>query len=166
MQTKKKNPPELSDIEESPPVNQCKPPPEGIMPSLAPHTRQNTVRSTRKALPQPPAHVYFGNDPFESSVRANIPSLPPFDGNIQPLDHTSPHKHPPASFVAAAACATSPANTLEDNDEAFNDLVGEDTSGLDDLSYSSAEDNKDYNDNMEKTARQIEYSDRNGVSHD
>jgi hypothetical protein len=93
------------------------------------------------------------------------PTLSPFDGNIQPLDHTSPPKHPPASFVAAAACAASPANTLEDEDEAFNDLVGEDTFGLDNFSYSSAEDNEDYDGNMEKTTRQIEYSDRNGVSH-
>jgi hypothetical protein len=154
-QTKKKNPPELSDIEESPPINQRKAPPEGIMPSLVPHTRRNTVRSTRNALPQPPAHVYIGNDPFKSTVRANVlPSLPPFDGDIQPLDHTSHHKYPPASFVAAAAYAASPANTLEDDDEAFNDLlVGE---GLDDLSYSSAEDDEDYDDNMEKTAHQIE----------
>jgi len=126
--------------------------------TTAKQTKKKNPRSTRKGLPQPPAHVYIGNDPFESStVRANKPpSLPPFDGNIQPLDHTSPHKYPPASFVVAAACAaSSPANTLEDNDEeAFNDLeVGE---GLDDLSYSSAEDNKDYDDNMEKTARQIE----------
>jgi hypothetical protein len=161
-QTKKKNPPELSGIEESPPINQRKAPPEGIMPSLVPHTRQNAVRSTRNALPQPPAHVFIaGNeDPFNV-----LPSLPPYDGDIQPLNHTSPHKYPPASFVAAAACAaSSPANTLEDdNDEAFNDLeVGE---GLDDLSYSSAEDDEDYDDNMEKTACQIEYSDRNGVSH-
>ena len=110
-QTKKKNPPELSNIEESPPINQRKAPPEGIMPSLVPHTRQNTVRSTRNALPRPPAHVYIGNDPLESTIWANVlPSLPPFDGNIQPLDHTSPHKYPPASFVAAAACAASPAN--------------------------------------------------------
>ena len=135
------------------------------MPSLVPHTRQNTLHSTRKALSQPPAHVHIGYDPFKSTVGANVPHLPPFDGNIQPLDHTSPHKHPPASFVAAAACAASPANTLGDDDEAFNDLVGEDTSGLDDLNYSSPEDDKDYNDKMEKTARQLGYSDRNGVRH-
>ncbi len=35
-QTKKKNPTELSDMEESPPINQRKAPPEGIMPSLVP----------------------------------------------------------------------------------------------------------------------------------
>ena len=147
------------------------------MPSLVPHTWQNTVCSTRNSLLQPPAHVYIppvdSNDPFESTIWATIPYLPPFD-NIQPLDHTYPHKYPPASFVAAAACAASPANTLEDHNEeeegnnlkgTFNDLVGEDTSGLDDLSYSSAEDNEDYDDKMEKTAHQIEYSDRNGVRH-
>ncbi len=77
----------------------------------------------------------------------------------------------------------SPANTLEDDDEeeeginlkgTFNDLVGEDTSGLDDLcytsglddlSYSSVEDDEDYDDNMEKTACQIDYSDSNRVRH-
>ncbi len=173
---KMNNPPELSDIEESP-INQCKAPPEGIVPSLVPHTWQNTVCSTRNGLPQPPAHVYIppvdGNDPFESTIRATVPYLPPFD-DIQPLDHTSPHKYPLASFVAAAACAASPANTLEDNNEeeeginlngTFNDLVGEDTSGLDDLSYSSTEDDKDCDDNMEKTACRIEYSDSNRVRH-
>ena len=35
------------------------------------------------------------------------------------------------------------AKFLADDDEAFNDLVGEDTSGLNDLSYSSAKDNED-----------------------
>ena len=124
-QTKKKKPPELSelsDIEESPPINQRKPPPEGIMPSLVPHTRRNTARATRKGLPNPPASIYL--PPVEDNDQF-VPSLPPFDGDIQPLNHTSPHKYPPASFVAAAACAASPANTLEDNDDAFNDLVGE-----------------------------------------
>ena len=102
-QTKKSNRPELSDIDKSSPIDQRKAPPEVIMPSLVPHSRRNPSRSTRNALPQPPAHVYIGNDPFESTVWANVPSLPPFDSNIQPLDHTSPYKHPPASFVAAAA---------------------------------------------------------------
>ncbi len=77
----------------------------------------------------------------------------------QPLDHPSPHKYPPASFVAAAACAASPSNTLEDDDDdkeeegvslkgTFKVLVGGDTSALDDLSYSSAEDDEDYDDNL------------------
>jgi hypothetical protein len=173
---KKNNPPELSDIEETP-INQRKAPPKCIaMPSLVPHTRRNTVRLTRTGLPQPPAHVYIppvdDNDPLEPTIRATVLYLPPFD-DIQPLHYMSPHKYPPASFVAAAACAASP-NTLEDDDEeeegvhltgTFNDLVGEDTSGLDDLSYSSAEDDEDYDDNMEKTARRIEYSDSNHVHH-
>jgi len=86
----------------------------------------------------------------------------------------SPHKYPPASFVATAACAASPANTLEDNNEeeeginlkcTFDDLVGEDASCLNDLSYSSTKDDKDYYDNMEKTACRIEYSDSNRVCH-
>jgi hypothetical protein len=109
----------------------------------------------------------------ESESGAPAAACPHFDD--QPLDHTSPHKYPPASFVAAAACAASPSNTLEDDDDeeeegvslkgTFKDLVGEDTSALDDLSYSSAEDNKDYDDNLEMTARRIEYSDSNRVRH-
>jgi hypothetical protein len=146
------------------------------MPSLVPHTRRNTVRSTRNALPQPPAHVYIpsvdGNDPLESTIQAAV-YLPPF-GDIHPLDHTSPHKYPPASFVLeAAACAASPANTLEDDHEeeginlkgTFNDLIGKDTSGLGDLTYSSAEDDDDYDNAMEEEARQIEYSDCNNALH-
>jgi hypothetical protein len=58
----------LSDIDETS-VSQRKPPPEGIMPSLVPHVRRNTVRSTRNALPQPPANVYItsgdGNDSLD-----------------------------------------------------------------------------------------------------
>ena len=146
------------------------------MPSLVPHTWRNTVRSTRNALPQPPANVYIpsvnGNDPLESTIRAAV-YLPPF-GNIHPLDHTSPHEYPPASFVLeVAACAASPANTLEDDDEeeginlkgTFNDLIGKEASGLDDLTYSSAEDDDDYDDAMEEEACQIEYSNCNNALH-
>ena len=72
-----------------------------------------------------------------------------------------------------AAHAASPADALEDDEEeegvnlkgTLNDLVGEERSGLDDLSYSSAEDDEDYDDNMEEAARQIEYSDSNRVRH-
>jgi hypothetical protein len=94
--------------------------------------------------------------------------------DCNPLDHTSPHNHPPASFVEAAARAASPANALEDDEEeegvnledTFNDLVGEERSGLDDLSCSSAKDDEDYDDNMEEEACQIEYSNSNNVCHD
>ena len=147
---KMNNPPELSDIEESP-INQCKAPPEGILPSLVPRTRQNTVRSTRNGLPQPPAHVYI--PPVDSRAHSSPlfgqPSpifllLTIFSLSITRLP-TNTHLHP--------LLPASPANTLEDDDEeeegvnlkgTFNDLVGEDTSGLNDLSYSSAEDDEDY----------------------
>ncbi len=172
---KNNNPPELSDLEETP-FGQLKGSPENIMPSLVPHTWRNAVRLTRNALPRPPAHVYIppvdGNDPLESTIEADV-YLPPFDKDCNPLDHTSPHKYPPASFVEAAAHAAPPADALEDNDEeeggnledTFNDLVGEERSGLYDLSYSSAEDDKDYDDNMEEEACQIEYSNSNNVRH-
>ena len=67
----------------------------------------------------------------------------------------------------------SPADAPEDNDEeegvnledTFNDLVGDERSGLDDLTYSSDEDNDDYDNNMDEEARQIEYSDVMNVRH-
>jgi hypothetical protein len=49
---KNTNPPEFSDLD-STPFDQCKAPPESIMPLLVPHTRQNAVWSTRIVLPQP-----------------------------------------------------------------------------------------------------------------
>jgi hypothetical protein len=112
----------------------------------------------------PPAYVYIppvdGNDPLESTIEADV-CLPSFDKDYNPFDHTSPHNHPPASFVEAAAHAASPADALEDDDkeeginlkDTFNDLVGEERSGLDDLSYSSAEVDKDYDNDMEEAAR-------------
>ena len=146
-----------------------------------PHTRQNAVRLTRNALPQPPAHVYVpGNGPPESLLKSAIGGgadvcIPRSDQDCgNPLDHTSPHNHPPAFFVEAAARAASPIDTLEDDDEEeegvnledmFNNLVGEERSGLDDLSYSSDEDDKDYDDNTEEEACQIQYSDSSNVRH-
>ena len=133
---KNNNPSELSDIKETL-INQRKGPPEGIMPSLVPHTQQNAVCSTRNVLPQPPAHVYIlpvdGNDSLKSTIWAAV-YLPSFD-NMHPLDQMSPHKYPLASFAEAAARAASPADALEDDDEeegvnlkgTFNNLDGEET---------------------------------------
>jgi hypothetical protein len=138
------------------------------MPSLVPHTRRNALRTSRNALPQPPAHVYIppvdGKNPLESTIEGK---------DCNPLDHTSPHNHPPASFVEAAAHAASPADAPEDNDEeegvnledTFNNLVGDERSGLDDLSYSSAKDDDDYDDNMDEEACQIEYFNVMNVRH-
>jgi hypothetical protein len=145
---KKNNPPELSDIDE-------------------------TSRDRRMLFEMSALKSRAGMS-AESESGAPAAACPHFDD--QPLDHTSPHKYPPASFVAAAACAASPSNTLEDNDDdeeeegvslkgTFKVLVGGDTSALDDLSYSSAEDDEDYDDNLEMTARRIEYSNSNRVRH-
>jgi hypothetical protein len=147
------NHPEFPDLEEETPFDQRKAPHE-IMPLLVPHTRRNVVCFTRTALPEPPTHVYI---------------LPVLD-NCNPLNHTSPHNHPPASFVEAAERAVSSANALEDDDEEEGvnlkcNLVGEERSGLDDLSYSSAEDDEAYDDDMEEAACQIEYSNSNRIRH-
>jgi len=78
-----------------------------------------------------------------------------------------------APFVEAACEAAAEfVEGLEDNtsgdgrvnlDDTFDDLVGNEKSGLDDLSYSSDEDDEDYEDDMEEEARVIEYSDVKNV---
>jgi len=99
--------------------------------------------------------------------------VPPFNGDCKPIDHTLPHKDPPASFVKAACEAVAEfvadefVEELEDNTsgdrcinlkDTFDDLVGNKKSGLNDLSYSSNEDDNDYDDDMEEDAILIEYS--------
>ncbi len=71
----------------------------------------------------------------------------------------SPHKDPSAEFVEEAARAADPSDAMEDNDDddeeerisggTFHDLVGVKSSGLDDLGYSSVEDDEDYDNGME-----------------
>ncbi len=113
---------------------------------------------TRTATRQPPTLLY-------------LPSLPPIaDNDCNPLNYNSPHKDPPAEFVEKVARAADPSNATEDNDEEeerFTDLLdGKKTSGLDDLSYSSLDDDdEDYDDGMEEEALRIEYSDRNNFRH-
>jgi len=128
------------------------------MPSFVPYGKRNAPRSTRAAAPQPPTLLY-------------IPLLPPIvDEDCNPLDHNSPHKDPPAEFVEKAARAADPSDAMEDNDEndedecilgsTLHDLVGAKASGLDDLGYSSVDDDEDYyDDGMDEEARQIDYSD-------
>jgi hypothetical protein len=149
------------------------------MPSLVPHTQRNAVRSTRSALPQSPADIYVppidvcgplacASAPPPASIETGV-YIPPFDEDCNPIDHTLPHKDPPASFVEAACEAAAEfVEELEDNtsedghvnlEHKFDDLVGNEESDLDDLSYSSNEDDEDYDDDMEEEARLIECSD-------
>ena len=112
---KSKNSPELSDLKETP-FDQRKHPPEDIMPSLVPHIWWDDVRKTRNVLPQPPAHVFIPPVGISGTLDSTLESapvavvcLPPFNNkNCNPLDHTSPHKHSPASFVEAVARSASP----------------------------------------------------------
>jgi hypothetical protein len=145
----------LSDIDKES-IYSRKPPPEDIS-SYVPYGKRNTPRSTRTATRQPPTLLY-------------LPSLPPIaDNNCNPLNHNSPHKDPPAEFVEEVAHAADPSNATEDHDEEeerFTDLVGGKRSGLNDLSYSSLDDDdEDYDDRMEEEACRIEYSDRNNNRH-
>jgi hypothetical protein len=54
---------------------------------------------------------------------------------------------------------------VEDLTEAFDDLVGAKTSGLDDLDYSSNDDDNDYFHEIKDEAHLIEYSDPKKVCH-
>jgi hypothetical protein len=95
------------------------------------------------------------------------------DDDCNPLDHNSPHKDPSAEFVEEAERAADPSDAMEDDDDndeeerisggTFHDLVGAKSTGLDDLGYSSVDDDEDYDDGMEEEARRIEYSDSNMV---
>jgi hypothetical protein len=127
------------------------------MPSYIPYGKRNTPPLTRTATKQPPTLLY-------------LPSLPPIaDDDCNPLDHNSLHKDPPAEFVEEVARAADPSDATEDYDEEeerFTDLVGGKRSGLDDLSYSSLDDDdEDYDNGMEEEACRIEYSDRNNNRH-
>jgi hypothetical protein len=128
------------------------------MPSYVPYRKRNTHRSTRTATRQPPTLLY-------------LPPLRPIaDNDCNPLNHNSPHKDPPAEFVEEVARAADQSNATEDYDEEeeerFTDLVGGKRSGLEDLSYSSLDDDdEDYDDGMEEKACRIEYSDGNNNRH-
>jgi hypothetical protein len=115
--------------------------------------------------------------PQPASIEAGV-YIPPFDGDCKPIDHTLPHKDPPASFVEAACEAVAEfvedefVKELEDNTsgdrcvnlkDTFDDLVRNKKSALDDLSYSSNEGNNDYDDDMDEEAILIEYSDVKNV---
>jgi hypothetical protein len=71
--------------------------------------------------------------------------------------------------VARAAADDDDEEKDEEEEERFIDLLlGEKTSGLDDLCYSDDDedyDDDEYDDGMDEEARRIEYSDRNDVRH-
>ncbi len=176
----------LSDFDKSPPCgNQRKQPPEGIeMPMLAPFIRQNEPQSTRTALPQPPALVFPpGNDycPLDHTSPHAEPSA-----SICTASAAATDKQDAAAAVAeedfwcAAAAETVDAEEqsreddsredlsqegVEDLNKAFHDLVGAKTSGLDDLNYSSHDNNNNYFQEIKDKAHFIEYSNAKKVCH-
>ena len=117
------------------------------MPSYVPYSKRNAPRSTRAVPRQPPTLLYL---PLLTQIA---------DDDCNPLDHNSPHKDPSAEFVEEAAHAADPSDAMEDDDDddeeerisggTFHDLVGAKSSGLDDLGYSSVEDDEDYDNGME-----------------
>jgi len=133
------------------------------MPSYVPYGKRNTTRLTRAATRELPTLLF-------------LPLLPPIaDKDCNPLGHNSPHKDPPAEFVEEAARAADPSDAMEDDDDdddeerilgsTLHDLVGGKRSGLDDLGYSSDDDDEDYNNGIEEEACRIEYSDSNKVQY-
>ena len=106
------------------------------------------LRSIRAVTREPPTLLY-------------LPLLPPIaNEDCNPLNHNSPHKDPPAEFVEEAARAADPSDAMEDDDDdddeerilgsTLHDLVGGKRSGLDDLGYSSDDDDEDYDDGMKE----------------
>ncbi len=87
------------------------------MPSLVPHTRRNTVRSTRNALPQPPANVYIpsvdGNDPLKSTIRAAV-YLPPF-GYARYIGFTTKPLHKVCTCWIPGTCKNTSSRPFEES---------------------------------------------------
>jgi hypothetical protein len=151
------------------------------MPTLVPFIRRNEPQFARTALPQPPAlFVPPGIDycPLDHTLPHMEPSA-----SICTAAATAIDKQDKANAVneediwCAAAVATIDAEEqankdesskegVEDLNEAFDNLVGAKTSGLDDLDYSSNDnDDDDYFQEIEDKACLIEYSNAKKVLH-
>jgi len=128
------------------------------MPSYVPYLKRNTPRVTRTAATIPPTLLYVPLLPTIANNNCN-----PLD---HPLNHKSPHKDPPAEFVEIVARAADTSNATDDDDEEedeeeeerFTGLLGEKTSGLDDLCHSDDDedyDDEEYDDGMDEEALRI-----------
>jgi hypothetical protein len=168
----------LTDYDNSPPCgNQRKQTPEGVgMPTLVSFIHKNEPRSTRTALPQPPAlFVPPGNDycPPHTEPSASIFTVAAAAA-IDEQDEANAVDEEDIWCAAAAATidAEEQANKdesskegVEDLNEAFDDLVGARTSSLDDLDYCSNDNNNDYIQEIKDEAHLIKYSDAKKVCH-
>jgi hypothetical protein len=150
------------------------------MPTLVPFIHQNEPQSTRTALPQPPAlFVPPGNDycPLDHTSPHTEPSASICTAAAAAIDKQDKADAVDAEDIwCAAAAATidteeqanedeSSEEGVEDLNEAFDDLVGAKTSGLDNLDYSSNDNNDDYFQEIEDKAHLIEYSGAKKVCH-
>jgi hypothetical protein len=140
-------------------------------------------RGTRTGLPQPPAKIYTPGDVYRLLNHTSPHEESP--ASICTAAAAAINKEDSAAAVheediwCTAAAATvveehsredfpgedSSDEGVENLDEAFQDLVGSKTSGLDDLDYSSDDDDNDYFQEIKDKARFIEYSDVKKVNH-
>jgi hypothetical protein len=169
----------LSDFDNSPPCsNQRKQPPKGIgMPTLVPFICQNEPQSTRTALPQPPTLVFPPGDNY-CPLNHTSPHVEP-SASICTAAAAAIDKQDVATAVdeediwCTAAAATvvaeeqsredesredSSEEGVEDLSKAFHDLVGAKTSGLDNLDYSSHDNDNNYFQEIKDKLHFIEYS--------
>jgi hypothetical protein len=154
------------------------------MPTLVPFIRQNEPQSTRIELPQPPALVFPpGNDyrPLDHMSPHAEPSASICTAAAAAIDEQDAAAAVDEEDIwCAAAAATVDAEEqsredesredsseegVEDLIEAFHDLIGAKTSGLDNLDYSSHDDDNDYFQEIKDEARFIEYFDTKKFCH-
>ena len=150
------------------------------MPTLVPLIRQNEPQSTRTALPQPLAHVFPSGDDYclldhtspHTEPSASICTAAAAAIDEQDKANTVNEEDIWCKAAAATIDAEEQANEdesskegVEDLYEAFDNLVGAKTSGLDNLDYSSNDDNDDYFQEIKDEALLIKYSDAKKVCH-
>ncbi len=154
------------------------------MPMLDPFIRQNEPQSTRTALPQPPALVFPPGDDY-LPLDHTSPHMEPFASICTAAAAAIDEQEAAAAVDEEDIWCVSAARTVdveeqsredesredlseegeEDLNKAFHDLVGAKTSGLDDLNYSSHDNNDNYFREIKDKAHFNEYSDVKKVCH-
>jgi hypothetical protein len=153
------------------------------MPLLVPCLRRNAPRGTRTRLPQPPAKIYTPGNFYCPLDHTSPHEEPPASictaaAAAIDKDNSTAAVHKEDIWCAAAAATVAKEHSREDfpgedsSDEgvenlvkAFQDLVGLKTSGLDDLDYSSDDNDNDYFQEIEDKAHFIVNSDAKKVNH-
>jgi hypothetical protein len=154
------------------------------MPTLVPLIRQNEPQSTRTALLQPatlvlpPGNNYCPLNHMSPHVEPSASICTAAAAAIDKQDAAAAVDEEDIWCTAAAATVDAEEQSREDEfredlseegveylNKAFHNLVGAKTSGLDDLDYSSNDDDEDYFQEIKDKAHFIEYSNVKKVCH-